>query len=213
MDVRAAQRLPDRHAGRGRGRGGTYGDGELCDVVDVDGGLGAPDVLEEVVQDPHRLVPHELVVLLQIARGRYLRQLSRSRAYYPETEAQGRLATPTDTRLPRDPAPHPAFHPNSGALSSGGARHRRACGVRGDEKIEIEGSGRTSENAGATSLRWRFHSSPSDATRLGPNASRILYGPMGFGKRARAPMTSFAHAYIQSSVCMQRRAEGGGDAP
>ena len=62
----------------------------------------------------------------------------------------------------------------------------------------------TSEKAGATSLRWRFHSSPSDATRLGPNASRILYGPIGLGKRDRAPTTSCAYHRIQHTLRARR---------
>ena len=68
----------------------------------------------------------------------------------------------------------------------------------------------TSEKAGATSLRWRFHSSPSDATRLGPKASRILYGPIGFGKRERAPTTSCmrASAWVHAFNCQsQTRAQ------
>ena len=50
---------------------------------------------------------------------------------------------------------------------------------------------RTSEKAGATILRWCFHSSPSVAMMFVPNALSSSYGSVGFWKRARNPIRSY----------------------
>lgn len=43
---------------------GTYGDGEVHDVVELDDFLVLPDILEHIVHDAEGLVPDELVVPL-----------------------------------------------------------------------------------------------------------------------------------------------------
>ena len=50
---------------------------------------------------------------------------------------------------------------------------------------------RTSEKAGATILRWCFHSSPSVAMMFVPNALSSSYGSVSFWKRARDPIRSY----------------------
>lgn len=47
-----------------RAAGGTYGDGEVHDVVELDDVLVLPNVLEHVVNDAEGFVPDELVVPL-----------------------------------------------------------------------------------------------------------------------------------------------------